>query len=95
MPTCWLETVGPATTGALLIMGGELKGLWVRVISLTGIFAAIVSVGVLIYLSGSVERLLKQQGLNILSKITGLILAALAAQMIMIGIIGFLGGTAG
>jgi multiple antibiotic resistance protein len=88
-------TVGPATTGALLIMGGELKGLWVRVISLTGIFAAIVSVGVLIYLSGSVERLLKQQGLNILSKITGLILAALAAQMVMSGIIGFWGGSVG
>lgn len=84
--------VGPATTGALLVMGGELKGLWERIIGLSGILAAVLSVGLLIYLSGSVERLLGKQGLNILSKITGLILAALAAQMIMSGVLGFLGG---
>jgi multiple antibiotic resistance protein len=88
-------TVGPATTGALLIMGGELKEFWERALGLAGIFAAIVSVGGLIYVSGSVERILKRQGLNILSKITGLILAALAAQMVMSGIIGFLSGNAG
>jgi multiple antibiotic resistance protein len=84
-------TVGPATTGALLVMGGELQGIWERMIGLAGILAAVLSVGLLIYLSGSVERLLKKQGLTILSKITGLILAALAAQLVMVGILGFLG----
>jgi multiple antibiotic resistance protein len=84
-------TVGPGTTGALLVMGGELTGLGGRLVGLTGILLAVVSVGILLYVSGAIERLLKRQGLNILSKVTGLILAALAAQMIMSGIVGFLG----
>jgi multiple antibiotic resistance protein len=84
-------TVGPATTGALLVMGGERTGLGERLVGLLAILLAAVSVGMLLYVSGAVERLLKRQGLNILSKVTGLILAALAAQMIMSGIVGFLG----
>jgi len=32
-----------------------------------------------------------RQGLTILSKITGLVLAALAAEMVMTGVMGFLG----
>lgn len=83
--------VGPATTGALIVMGGELKGLGERIVGIGGILLAILSVGALIYLSGWVEQILKRQGVNVLSKVTGLILAALAAQMIMSGIAGFLG----
>ncbi|TCL55582.1 multiple antibiotic resistance protein [Hydrogenispora ethanolica] len=84
-------TVGPATTGALLVMGVELQRVWERVIGISALCAAVLSVGMLLYLSGSVERFVKKQGLTILSKITGLILAALAAQMIMTGVQGFLG----
>lgn len=78
--------VGPATTGALLVMGVELKSFTDKIVGFTGLAAAIFSTGVLLYLSGSVERVLKKQGLVILSKITGLVIAALAAQMIMTGI---------
>ena len=84
-------TVGPATTGALLVMGVELQRFWERVVGIAALCAAIFSVGLLLYLSGSVERILKKQGLTILSKVTGLVLAALAAQMIMTGVLGFLG----
>ncbi len=84
-------TVGPATTGAILVMGVELRQFWERMIGISALCAAILSVGILLYLSGSVERFVKKQGLTILSKITGLILAALAAQMIMTGVQGFLG----
>lgn len=83
--------VGPATTGALLVMGGELGGWIDRVVGIVALLLAVVSVGAFLYLSGYVERLVKREGLSILSKITGLILAALAAQMVMIGMLGFLG----
>jgi multiple antibiotic resistance protein len=79
-------TVGPATTGALLVMGGEPHGLAELVVILLGIVAAIVLVGLFLLGSAWLERLVKKQGLVILSKITGLILAALAAQLIMVGI---------
>jgi multiple antibiotic resistance protein len=84
-------TVGPATTGALLVMGVELQHWWQRLIGMVALCLAIISVGVLLYLSGEIEKLIKKQGLTIMCKITGLVLAALAAQMVMSGILGFLG----
>ncbi len=83
--------VGPATTGALLVMGGELGSLAEKIVGICAIIAAVVCTGVFLFISGSIERVVGKQGLSILSKITGLILAALAAQMIMTGAVGFLG----
>jgi multiple antibiotic resistance protein len=83
-------TVGPATTGALLVMGGESHGPGDLIAILAAIAAAIVLVGSFLLGSAHLERLIKKQGLVILSKITGLILAALAAQLIMIGVRAFL-----
>lgn len=82
--------VGPATTGALLVMGGELSGMAEKMTGIAAITVAVLCVGLFLYLSGMIERVMKKQGLSILSKITGLILAALAAQMIMTGVLGFL-----
>lgn len=83
--------VGPATTGALLVMGGELPRITEKIGGVAGIVAAVLCVGVLLYSSSSVEKVVGKQGLVILSKLTGLILAALAAQMVMTGILGFFG----
>ena len=51
---------------------------------------AIVCLGVILRLGSPIQRVLGSLGISILSKLTGLILAALAAQMIMTGIQGFL-----
>jgi multiple antibiotic resistance protein len=83
-------TVGPATTGALLVMGVELQRMWERIIGISALCLAIVSVGILLYYSGLIEKLVKKQGLTIMCKLTGLVLAALAAQMVMSGVLGFL-----
>jgi multiple antibiotic resistance protein len=88
-------TVGPATTGALLVMGVELKHAWERVVGITALCLAIISVGILLYLGGEIEKLIKKQGLTIMCKVTGLVLAALSAQMIMSGVLGFLGKSSG
>jgi multiple antibiotic resistance protein len=82
--------VGPATTGALLVMGGELVRLQDRLAGMAAITAAVICVGFFLILSGYIEKAVSRQGLAILSKITGLILSALAAQMIMTGVAGFL-----
>lgn len=83
-------TVGPATTGALLVMGGESHGPADLIVILAAIASAIVLVGLFLLGSAHLERLVKKQGLVILSKITGLILAALAAQLVMTGVQPFL-----
>ncbi len=83
--------VGPATTGALLVMGSELSGLAEKAVGISAIITAVLCVGSILFLSGNIEKLVGRQGLSILSKITGLVLSALAAQMIMSGWRGFMG----
>lgn len=82
-------TVGPATTGSLLVMGVETHGFLQNLLGISAVCLAVITVGLLLYLSNKIEKVLKRQGLSILSKLTGLILAAISAQMIMTGIIGF------
>ncbi len=81
--------VGPATIGAILVFGAELEGLELAY-GIGGMMLALAGLLVLLHLSARLERLLGQTGLNILSKITGLILAAMAAQIVFTGIKSFL-----
>jgi multiple antibiotic resistance protein len=83
--------VGPATTGALLVMGVELKTVETKIAGMAGLISAVLIIGIMLYFSGLIERLLKKQGLVILTKITGLFLSAIAAEMVMTGVMGFFG----
>ena len=81
--------VGPATIGAILVFGAELKGIELAY-GIGGLLLALAGLLVLLHLSSALERILGKTGLNILSKITGLILAAMAAEIIFTGIKSFL-----
>ena len=84
-------TVGPATTGALLIMGAEANSSTaLQLTKFASLCAALLCLGVILYAGVFIERLIKRRGIVILSKLTGLILSALAAQMIFTGIRNFL-----
>lgn len=82
--------VGPATTGTLLVLGAELDGAAAKGLGSLALMLAVTCLCVLLLAGSRIQRTLGNRGLNILSKITGLILSALAAQMIMTGILGFL-----
>ncbi|UTW10389.1 MarC family protein [Marinobacterium rhizophilum] len=81
--------VGPATIGAILVYGAELQGL-ALVLGIAGMMLALGCLLGLLHVAGALERLLGRTGLNILSKVTGLILAAMASQIVLTGIHGFL-----
>lgn len=83
-------TVGPATTGALLIMGADMREQGLQYSVILGLIAAILSVGLLLYLGSQIERLVGKIGIIILSRLTGLILTALAAQILFAGVRGLL-----
>lgn len=78
--------VGPATVGALLVLGGEIPTAAQRMLGCVALVLAVSCLGIILLLSASIERALGKRGISILSKITGLILAALAAQMILTGV---------
>ncbi len=82
--------VGPATVGTLLVLGAELKTFSSKVIGSAALLSAVACIGGVLLASSFIKRCLGSRGIIILSKLTGLILAALSAQMIMSGIQGFL-----
>jgi multiple antibiotic resistance protein len=81
--------VGPATIGTLMILGSELAGAGLYT-GVAALLAASASMGLLLLGSHHLERLLGPMGLAILMKLTGLILAALAAQLVFTGIRNFM-----
>jgi multiple antibiotic resistance protein len=82
--------VGPGTIGALLVMAAEPKNLAARLVTAGAMLAAIATVGLLLIMSGRLERLVGQQGLTILTKLTGLFVSAIAAQIFFTGLKNFL-----
>lgn len=82
--------IGPATIGAILVYGAELKTPSEMLIGVSALIVAILTLGLLLHLSGQIEKILGKTGLNILSKMTGLILSAMAAQIVFSGIKNFL-----
>jgi len=83
--------VGPATTGTLLVMGAELEGVTVKTVGCLALLAAVLCITAVLLMGSFIYRRLGPRGIGILSRLTGLVLAALSAQMIMTGIQAFLG----
>ncbi len=84
-------TVGPGTIGALLVMGAGLQTAPEKLIASLALLCAVLAVGGLLLAAGRFERYLGQQGLIILTKLTGLFVSAIAAQIFFTGLKNFLG----
>jgi multiple antibiotic resistance protein len=85
--------IGPATIGAILVYGAELSSVPEVAGGLLGLVSALLIMATLLHLSGYLATALCKTGLNILSKISGLILSAMAAEMVLTGIAGFMAST--
>ena len=83
-------TVGPGTIGALLVMGVSQPHWDDKLMAIVSIALASLTVGVVLYLSNRIERILGEQGLQIVSRLMGLFVCALAAQIIFTGIRGYM-----
>ncbi len=83
-------TVGPGTIGALLVMGAGLKTAPEKLVACLALLCAVLAVGGLLLAAGRMERLLSQQGFAILTKLTGLFVSAIAAQIFFTGLKNFL-----
>ena len=83
-------TLGPGSVGALVVMSTETTSLTARLLTALAIVAASLAVGVLLYLAAEIKRLIGRSGISMLSKLTGLILAALSSHMMFTGIAAYL-----
>ena len=83
-------TIGPGTTGTMLVIGAESTSLKFQLITLGAVAFALGVLTVMLAAASWLEDKLGRNVLMILSKLTGLVLAAMASQMIFTGIRSFL-----
>ena len=83
-------TIGPGSVGYLILMSNAMPSFADGVVISAALAASSLSVGVLLWASSSIERVIGANGISMLSKITGLILASLSCQMMFTGIAAFL-----
>ena len=79
-------TAGPATLGALMVMGTGNPSLTEKATTALAILLACFSIGAMLLAARKIQKLLGSDNIAILSKVTGLILSAMAAQMIVAGV---------
>lgn len=90
VPLAMPVTIGPATIGSLLVLGAELHGTTAKILGGAAMVAAGISIGLLLLAGPTVRRVVGSMGLSMLQKITGLVLSALAAQIVFTGIKNFM-----
>lgn len=78
-------TAGPATLGTLMVMGTLTPDIQGKIITSIAIVMACCSIGLMLMVSDRINKALGRANITILSKITGLILSAIALQMIVVG----------
>jgi multiple antibiotic resistance protein len=84
-------TIGPGTIGILLVIGATLKDTSSMVMGSLALICAVLVVGFMLYSATVFEKIIGKQGLLVISKITGLFVAAISAQIVFTGIKNFLG----
>ena len=83
-------TIGPGTTGAMLVIGAESSSIRLQLISLAAAALALAILSTMLAAASWLEEKLGRNMIMIMSKLTGLILAAMASQMIFTGVRSFL-----
>jgi multiple antibiotic resistance protein len=79
---------GPGAISTIIVSVNEFPGVYNAIlISISGILVSFV-MGVLLYSAGHLERMLGQGGINIINRLGGLVLAAIAVQILANGVIG-------
>ena len=76
----------PGTAAGLILIGLERGALWNTLSSLLALGVATLLLTTLLALGTQAERLFRQEGIQVITKLTGLFLSAIAAKMILEGV---------
>lgn len=82
--------MGPASIGAVMVLGASATDVQGMVIGVLSLALAAFGMYLLLRMSGKVLKALGHTGIAVLSKLTGLLLSAIAAQVVFTGISAFL-----
>ncbi len=82
--------MGPATIGAVMVMGAEAYSIKEMILDSVCLFIASLAVTVTLCLADQIQKILGKTGILVMSKLTGLLISAIAAQVIFTGIRAFI-----
>lgn len=85
---------GPGAIATMILLTGEASGDWLLEAALLAVMSVVILlVFVAFYIGGRVEKLLGETGINVITRLLGMLLAALAVQFVLDGLadFGFLG----
>ncbi len=78
---------GPGAIATMILLTTQEGGDWARVAMIHGVMLAVIVVGLLFMLAaGAIERLLGPTGINVVTRLLGMLLAALSVQFVLDGI---------
>ena len=83
--------MGPAPIGAVMVMGAQARSSHELTLGVFSLLLAALGMFLLLRMATLLGRVLHATGIAVLAKLTGLLLAAIAAQVIFTGVRGFLG----
>lgn len=86
IPLC----MGPASIGTVMVWGASAATFAEKAMGVLSLFIASFGIYVMLRFADKTAKVLKRTGLAVLSKLTGLLLAAIAAQVIFTGVGSFL-----
>jgi len=84
---------GPGAMASMILLSGEAAD-WTQVLMVHLVMLSVLAVVIIFFLSaGVLERVLRETGINVLTRLLGMLLAALAVQFVLDGLadFGFLG----
>lgn len=82
--------MGPATIGAVMVMGAQAHGAQAHMAGSLALFLAAFAVTMFLCLARQIQKVLGHTGIQIMAKLTALLLSALAAQVIFTGVKSFI-----
>lgn len=82
--------MGPASIGAVMVMGASAGGTREVLVGVASLLLASAGMFALLGMADVASRILRKTGIAVLARLTGFLLAAIAAQVIFTGILGFL-----
>jgi multiple antibiotic resistance protein len=80
---------GPGAMAAMILLAGQTES-WLGLLAVHLVMLAVLAVVLIFFLAaGLLERLLKETGINVLTRLLGMLLAALAVQFVLDGLADF------
>ena len=78
---------GPGAIASIILLMGQAEGL-AGSLTIIGVMAVVVACVFILFIAGSVlEKLIGQTGINVVTRLLGMLLAALAVQFIIDGLV--------